>query len=332
MKRILSLIIVLILIAGILTACGSSSAGSSGEQSEKSAKAAATTVNSGFPLTVTDDAGSKITLQSKPQDIISLTLGTDEMLLKLVDKSRIKALTYLADDKGLSNIVEEAKAISNKLQGDNAESVIALQPDLVIVADYTKKEFVQQLLDAKLTVYKVRTPNTIDEVKRVVNNLAQLTGEKAKGTELNSWIDEKLKAVSDKLSALKPEQKLGIMDYSEMGSTSGKGTNFDDIVTRAGLVNVAAKAGLEGWPQLSKEKIVTFDPDLIMVPSWTYDKNNSTDKIIAKIKGDKALAALKAIKNNRIITSIYAHMSSVSQNMALAVEDVAKAAYPDLFK
>lgn len=332
MKRILSLFIVLILAAGVLTACGSGSANSLGEQPEKSAKAAASTVNSDFPLTVTDDAGTKITLQSKPQNIVSLTLGTDEMLLKLVGKSRIKAVTYLADDKGISNISEEVKSISNKLNSDNSEKVIALQPDLVIVADYTKKEFVQQLLDAKLTVYRVRTPNSIDEVKRVITNLSQLTGEKAKGIELNSWIDDKLKSVSDKLSALKPEQKLSIMDYTEMGSTSGKGTNFDDIVTRAGLVNVASKAGLEGWPQLSKEKIVTFDPDLIMVPSWTYDKNNSTEKIIEKIKSDKSLASLKAIKNNRIITSNYLHMSSVSQNMVLAVEDVAKAAYPDLFK
>ncbi len=332
MKRILSLFIVLILVAGIFTACGSNSAGSSEQQSKKSAKTTDMTASGDFPMTVTDDAGSKITLQSKPQNIISLTLGTDEMLLKLVDKSRIKAVTYLADDKGISNISEEVKSISNKLDSDNAEKVIALQPDLVIVADYTKKEFVQQLLDAKLTVFKVRTPNSIDEVKRVITNLAQLTGEKAKGTELNSWIDDKLKAVSDKLSALKPEQKLSIMDYTEMGSTSGKGTNFDDIVTRAGLINVASKAGLEGWPQLSKEKIVTFDPDIIVVPSWTYDKNNSTEKIIEKIKGDKSLASLKAIKNNRIITSNYLHMSSVSQNMALAVEDMAKAAYPDLFK
>ena len=57
-----------------------------------------------------------------------------------------------------------------------------------------------------------------------------MVGAEEKGTELTAWMDEKLKAVEEKLASVAPENKLRVMDYGEMGS-SGIGTNFDDIVT-----------------------------------------------------------------------------------------------------
>ena len=62
-----------------------------------------------FPLTVTDANGDAMTLENPPQRIVSLTLGSDEILLSLVDKSRIVSLTRYADDEGISNIAAEAK-------------------------------------------------------------------------------------------------------------------------------------------------------------------------------------------------------------------------------
>ena len=334
MKRLLAVITCLILIIG-LCACGGKTENSANQTSpnaEVSTAAKGETASSDYPLTVTDDLGTQMTLAKKPVNIVSLTLGADEVLFSIVEKSRIKGITYFADDPGISNITAQAKDFPTKLYADNAEKIIALQPDLVIIDTYAKKEFVQQLRDAGIPVYQYEPPFNIDQNKRIILSIARLVGEKEKGEELVSWMDNKLKEVSDRVSKLKPEERLTVLDYSEMGTTSGKNTNFDDLVTRAGLINAAAKAGLEGWPQISKEKIVEINPDIIMVPAWVYDKNKSTQSIIDSLKGDKSLAGVKAIKNNRIIAPNYAHLSSVSQYAVLAVEDIAKAAYPELFK
>lgn len=284
-----------------------------------------------FPLKVTDAGGFETTIQSEPQHIVSLTLGSDEILFGLVDKSRILALTKYADDAGISNVSAEAAGVTGRATMDKLESVIAMKPDLVIMDTWADAKYVKQLRDAGINVYVFKTPSNIDEQKNTISEIANITGADAKGQEMLDWMDAKLKEVEDKLSQLKPEQKLTVMDYGEMGS-SGKGTNFDDIVTRAGLINVVSKAGMEGWPVISKEKIIEFNPDIIILPSWYYDQKNSLQGMIDTLKGDKSLQTVKAISSDRLISVPNPHISAISQYAVLAVEDVAKAAYPELFK
>jgi len=287
--------------------------------------------NQSFPLKVTDANGYEMTIPEEPKRIVSLTLGSDEILMDLVDKSRILALTRYADDPGISNIAERAAEIAERATMDQLEKVIAMTPDLVITDTWTDPNYVGQLRDAGINVYVFKTPSNINEQKTMVLELARVTGTEDKGKEIVEWMEQKLKEVEDKLSRLKPEEKLTVMDYGEMGS-SGIGTNFDDIVTRAGLINVISRAGIEGWPVISKEKIIEFNPDIIILPSWYYDQKNSLQGMIDTLKGDESLQSVNAIKNDRLIAVPNPHISAISHYVVLAVEDIAKEAYPELFQ
>lgn len=284
-----------------------------------------------FPLNITDGNGDEMTIESEPQRVISLTLGSDEMLLGLIDKSRILALTRYADDAGISNVAAEAAGVSARTSIEKMEEIIALTPDLVIVDTWADPNGVKQLRDAGITVYAFKTPSNIDEQKATIMELAKITGSGKKGKEIIEWMDAKLKAVEEKLAQLKPEEKLTVMDYGEMGS-SGIGTNVDDIMTRAGLTNVVARAGMEGWPTVTKEKIIEFNPDVIILPSWFYDPNNTLESMKNTLKNDESLKTVKAVKNDRLITVPNPHISAISQYVVLSVEDLAGAAYPELFK
>lgn len=284
-----------------------------------------------FPLKVTDAGGFEMTIQSEPQHIVSLTLGSDEILLGLVNKNRILALTKYAEDAGISNVSAEAAGVAERATMEQLESVIALKPDLVILDTWADAKYVKQLRDAGINVYAFKTPSNIEEQKTTIAEIANITGAAAKGQEILDWMDAKLNEVESKLAHLKPEEKRTVMDYGELGS-SGKGTNFDDIVTRAGLINVISKAGMEGWPVISKEKIIEFNPEIIILPSWYYDQKNSLQGMKDSLKNDKSLQTVKAISDDRLISVPNPHISAISQYVVLAVEDVAKAAYPELFK
>jgi iron complex transport system substrate-binding protein len=78
--------------------------------------------------------------------------------------------------------------------------------------------------------------------------------------------------------------------------------------------------------------VVKYNPDIISLPSWYYDTNVNFEKLSKSIKDDKALAEVNAVKNNRLISVPYNHLSTTSHFSVLAVEDMAKAAYPELFK
>jgi len=340
--KILSAFLSVIIIIGMFSGCGNNQNSQSANTSQvvdtasqssiaKVTGTAGETTAAKYPLTLKDAVGTSVTIASKPTKIVSLPLGTCEMLLSLVDKSTISAMTNYVDDANVSNVAEAAKGVGQRLDS-NAEKIIALQPDLVLVDSWAQKDFIKQLRDAKLTVFVLNVPANVDQQKEMLKLLGNITDEDSKAEETINWMDVKLKGVSDMLANLKEEQKLSILDYSEMSSTSGIGTNFDDVVTRAGLINPVSKDGLEGWPQLSKEMVIKYNPDIISLPSWYYDSKVSFNSLSKSIKDDKSLAGVKAVKNDKLISVPYNHLSTTSQYSVLAIEDMAKAAYPDLFK
>lgn len=338
-KRIAS-IFAAVLLAIFIGGCGSGFAGTSAtpaslqaETEQTASREAVANETPGedlFPMTVKDDTGYELTIAEKPSGIVSLTLGSDEMLLGIVEQSRIKALTIYADDPGISNIAGKAEEVKERLDS-NAERVIALSPDLVIIDTWATPDFVKQVRDAGINVFVFKTPSSIDEQKTTIRKIASLVGEAEKGGELTDWMDFRLMEIETRLAALLPEERLTVMDYGEMGS-SGSGTNLDDLVTRAGLINVVARAGLEGWPQISKEKLIEFNPDIILLPSWFYDEQNTVEGFKNSIKNDQSLQSVSAVRNDRLYALPNPHLSAISQYVVLGVEDAARAAYPDLFE
>jgi len=353
MKRVLALLITVMIIAGIFAGCGkkaeNDNLNETGTAQESSKANQDSTHNDGgkigpensenptgadaskFPLTVKDDTGFEMTIEKKPERIASLTLGTDEMLLSLVDESRIIALSTLSELEGTSNIVEKAKAFPNKISSQSVEQIINLSPDLLFASSWTDANLLEQLRDAGIVVYCYESPNSIEQQKDIIRDIAGLVGEEEKGEELIAWMDQKLKEVEDRLKGLKEDEKLSVLYYDSSTYTYGKNTSFDDIATRAGLVNVVSKAGLEGWPQISKEEIVSLNPDIIVVPSVSWD-DQTPEAFAEGLKNDPGLKGTSAVKNNRVFIISDAHRSAISHYIVLGVEDMAKAAYPELFK
>jgi len=283
-----------------------------------------------YPVTVKDANGYEMTIDKKPEKIVSLTLGTDEILLDLVEKDRIAALSELADDEGLSNVVKEADGFT-LLAATDVEKLISLQPDMVFVASWTDANIVQQLRDAGINVYAYMAANNIDEQKKVIEEVAYVTGEVEKGKEIIAQMDSKLKYIEEKVKSLKEEEKLKALTCDSFFYTYGKNTTFDDLASHAGVINLASELGMEGWVQISKEKIIELNPDILILPNWSYEGFNA-EEFYNDIKNDKSLQNVSAIKNNRVFSLPESHTTALSQYIVLGVEDLAKSAYPELFE
>lgn len=283
----------------------------------------------GYPLTVTDASGYRLTLASRPKAIVSLTLATDEILVDLVP-GRLKAIDSFAADPGISNIAPFAQAFPLKISGEK-ERLIALQPDLVFLADWKEKEFIQALRDAKVPVFVFKTPNNLEQMLEGLVQIAALVGEPSRGQALVSSLQKRLAAVTVRLSLL-AGPRLRVLSYSFGGTTYGRGTSFDALAEAAGLVNAATQAGLSGWPQVSKEQVLDLDPDLVVLPSWSYGTKDDPGKFRTDFLHDLVFSSLKAVKNQRVIVLPDKHLQASSQYMVDGVEDLARAAYPELFR
>ena len=286
-----------------------------------------------YPLTVPDDGGSNVTVEAKPARIVSLTLFTDDILLELVDRERILAVTTFAGDPDISNVADRVADIPNRLTL-NVEMVLALEPDLVFVSNWSEADKVKQLRDAGVAVYLAGTGVTVQEIQEKIRRIAEVVGEVDRGKELVAWMDGKLKGVSDRLSSLPQSRRLSVVDYAVWGSAQGKGSSWDEIVRLAGLLNAVGELTADEYGQvpLSKEKLVELDPDLLVLPGWVYGDPQGADAFYKQTVEDPALASMKSVRLEHAIKMPERLKSTVSQYIVQAVEFLARAAYPELFR
>lgn len=279
---------------------------------------------------VVDSTGTILKLPQRPERIVSLSVSTDEILIRLVLAQRIAALSYLADDGGISNITEQAKAVPARVRA-NAESIIALRPDLVIVPAWQPVELIQLLRGAGIPVYVYKAAATIDEVKQSIASIAQAVGEEQAGRQLISDMDNELAQIAQRVQHVPLDERKVVIKYTVTGVVDGIGSTFDDICRYAGVVNGAASAGLKMSELLTKEEIVAVNPDVILLPTWDYGSKTDIKAFGHGIQTDPALQSVTAIRQRNLISVQESHLACSSQYIVQGVRDVAKAAYPQYF-
>ena len=316
----------LLALAALLAGCSLQPA--AGPQTEAAAPAAVEEPadSQGFPRTITDGLGSEVTIPQKPQRIVSLTLATDEILLSLVATERVRAVTYLAGDSIWTNVSEIARQVEHTVQSD-PEQIIALEPDLVLAATYNNPDHIKLLRDAGIPVVVVSLFDSVDQVADNIRYVAQLTGDEARAEELIAAMEERLAAIE--AMAAKAETKPRVLFYTAFGSSAGKGSTFSDIVQRAGGINLGDEA-LDGpFGEISLEKIVELNPDVIVTDEFSPEDNAEWQE---NFSNHPALANVNAKKNGRIYTVPARHISTLSHYIVEGVYDVAKLLHPDLVK
>ena len=260
----------------------------------------------------------------KYNHIVSLTLSGDEMLLGLVPENRIAGLSgKINEDKEISNIVDKAKKFP-KVEG-NEEVLMSLEPDLIIVADWLSKRITDIGAITGAKVYFYKTPNSYEEQKKLIRDLANLVEEKENGEKLIKNMDDRLKDLQNKIAKNYKGTKPRILMYTSFGTTSGKNTTFNDMVKLINGTNVVAEAGIDGFKDISKEKVIELNPDIIIVPiAKKYDNVNKISKLFFE---DPSFRNVKAIKNKKVYFIQYKDITPTSQYMINSIEELAKVVY-----
>ena len=260
----------------------------------------------------------------KYNHIVSLTLSGDEMLLGLVPENRIAGLSgKINEDKEISNIVDKAKKFT-KVEG-NEEVLMSLEPDLIIVADWLSKRITNIGAITGAKVYFYKTPNSYEEQKKLIRDLANLVEEKENGEKLIKNMDDRLKALQNKIAKNYKGAKPRILMYTSFGTTSGKNTTFNDMVKLINGVNIVAEAGIDGFKDISKEKVIELNPDIIIVP--IAKKYDNVNKILKLFFEDPGFKNVKAIKNKKVYFIQYKDITPTSQYMINSIEELAKVVY-----
>lgn len=208
-------------------------------------------------LQVTDDRGVTLELAGSPQRIVSLLPSLTETVCELGQCHRLVGVDRY------SNYPASVQALPKTGGGidPNIEAIVALRPDVVLMAMSSRG--VQRLEALGLKVLALE-PKRSTDVQRVMRTLGQLL-EVPDADRLWRAIDAGVSAAAQSL----PPSARSLRVYYEVstgGYAAGTGSFIGEMMTRLGVQNVVDPA-LGPFPRINPEYVVRANPDLIMIGS-----------------------------------------------------------------
>jgi iron complex transport system substrate-binding protein len=277
-------------------------------------------------VTITDVAGRTITIAAPPKRIISLAPSTTEILFAIGLAPKIVA----TDD--FSDYPAEAKNLP-KIGGLNAaynfEQIVALKPDLIFAAGITPPEAIKTLEDLKLPVVVVGAEKTtFDSIFNDIGVVGRATGQAEQATQVTSAMNDQLAALKAKLAAAQEKPLV----YWELDATDpakpfsvGPGNFVGDMIALAGGTNVFEKAE-SPFPQVSAEQVVAANPDVIILSDAAY---GATVESVLKRPGWQVI---NAVKQQRVAPIDDNLVSRPGPRIVAGLEATARIIHPELFK
>lgn len=283
-------------------------------------------------VTLADDMGNEVHLPEPPQSILSLMLFSDEVLLKMLPADRFAAVTSIGSNPVYSNTAEQAAGITPVIEF-TVEQVINLYPDLVIAADWSEADKIQQLRQAGIPVYQIATPQNLEDITAGIRTLGRLVNERRGADSIINDMNQRIARLTAAVDAIPEQERVTALDYNSWNSASGSATTWNLVLQLAGITNAAAALEADNFGQapLSKEALIDIDPDIIFLPGYIWGDDTSADAFFRQITEDPALAGMQAIENDRVYMFPERLKGTYSQYLIEAAETAAAMAYPDHF-
>ena len=186
--------------------------------------------------------------------------------------------------------------------------------------------FFQGLRSAGLKVYVCHTPNNVQDIFKFIREIGSAVGEEAKGEAMAKNMEAQLEAVRKQALQAAGDKPLNVLALSFTGPLGMRGT-FSGLCYYAGVHNVLDGMDIPYQSNLSEEKMLELNPELIITPSWDYSKKGDPEQFRQRILQNPAYKSIKAVKNGRVQSLHDNYLYSTSQYTVKAVQELAHAAY-----
>ncbi|TDB71601.1 ABC transporter substrate-binding protein [Micromonospora sp. KC721] len=282
----------------LLSACGTT---------EDTAPPETSAAAAGGPVTVTDSRGKEITLKSPATRVVGLEWGEVEMLVSLGVMP-----VGVADPKGYATWVSAAKLDpSVKDVGTRGEpsvdSIVALQPDLVVMEDDRGANLVAQL-EKYVPVVVAKGSDASDNLGRMRTDLTMIAKAVGKTTEAEKLLADFKAALADGKKKISEAGATGrpfaIADGWKEGSTVsirmfGQGALVSQVGIQLGLTNAWTGKTDEVWGlgQTDVEGLTALkDPNL----HFFYNASDGTDVFADGLASNAIWKSLPFVKQGNL--------------------------------
>ncbi len=246
-----------------------------------------------YPVTVTDQAGRQVTIESQPETLVSGYYITTSLLIALGLQDELVGIEAKADTRPIYALsapeLLELPSVGTAKEFD-LEGCAALAPDLVILP-LKLESAADSLAELGIPVLLVN-PEDQALLNEAVTLIGTATNTQARAQALLDFSAEQKQRLADTLAGAETPS-VYLAGNSDFLFTAGDAMYQSDMIRMAGGVNAAAEITDTYWAEVSYEQVLAWDPDYIVLAS---DAGYTVDDVLA----DPNLAGCAAVENGNV--------------------------------
>ena len=189
--------------------------------------------------------------------LVSLNLCADPYLMAFADKNQIAALTHLSRDPDLSAHAEAAHHFP--VSDGQIESLVDLQPDIVVVSSWSdpmRNSLIERL---GFRLVALDAAQNFAAARAEIVDLGEAIGRADEAHAYLAQLDADMAAIE------KPKTAPRILPLQRRNLTAGYGHILDDIINRAGGVNLGRNDTADTMRRVSLENALVAQADFILL-------------------------------------------------------------------
>ena len=204
----------------------------------------------------------------------------------------------------------------------NLESVVALQPDLVIIWS-SQKESIEAIEEQGIPVYGVSL-QSINDIYKEIADLGQLTGRQARADSLLAYTRNEITRLKTLTQSFSIHRSVYFMWSQGLLETSGTSSMVNELIELAGAKNVCRST--HEHLVVNMESILEWNPDVIIM--WYNAASLPSDVI-----GIPEWRNVSAVKNEQVYQLPSVFLCDLwTLKFQYAAKLLAKCCYPGSFK
>jgi len=298
-------LLVLLLTALLLAACGSNNAPAASPSPSPSQEASPTSSAEPSPSAESgtrqyeDALGRKVEIPTRPERIIAHYYASEFTALgvPIVGTNYLNAQLVLTQDQ-----LEGIEDIGGDGLVPNIEKVLALEPDLIVVPDFLEAADVDALAKVAPTVVVAYGADAFEHVREA----ADLAGKPELAEAWQKGYDEKVAKQREVVQAhIKPgetasafvlysDKKLYVYNKQRLGPTMYDAFGFQ---VPAKVTELFASDPSQLWAEISLEKLPEYVGDRIFLVGPGDDEESK--KVLNEVLNGPVWSTLPAVKNNQ---------------------------------
>ncbi|NJL95409.1 MAG: ABC transporter substrate-binding protein [Anaerolineae bacterium] len=256
-----------------------------------------------FPLTLEDETGTEITLESPAERILCLSIACLDFLYSLeITPAGMTDLLTIPYALHFGELTEDQTIIEGGMTPD-VEQIAAMEPDLII-GQAGFFDPLRPALESVAPMY-LSFPNTLEETIAQFEDVAAMTNHAADAFEVVERFNARLGAYAE---AVEDEDVslmivFGAAENETMFLEAASGQTCDMLSPIAEcLFDVPEGAGgmaAFGYDFFSMEAILEADPDVIFFSGYNPDRTEN-DEVLQRLAEDPLWNALSAVEGEEV--------------------------------